>query len=81
MQPVYDPIRCLIYTAADRAVRDVYVDGVKVVESGEVLTLDFAEIAARVTDLQRQVLEKVPERHHAGHSAHQVAPLTLPFGY
>ncbi len=80
MQPVYDPIRCLIYTAADRAVRDVYVDGVKVVENGEVLTLDFAEIAARVTELQRQVLEKVPERHHAGHSAHQVAPLTLPIG-
>ena len=51
MQPVYDPIRCLIYTAADRAVRDVYVDGVKVVESGEVLTLDFAEIAARVNEL------------------------------
>jgi len=45
-----------------------------------VLTLDFTEIAGRVTELQRQVLERVPERHHAGHGAHQVAPLTLPIG-
>jgi cytosine/adenosine deaminase-related metal-dependent hydrolase len=80
MQPMYDPIRCLIYTAADRAVRDVYVDGVKTLENGEVLTHDFTVVAERVSELQRKVLEKVPERHHAGHSAHQVSPLTLPIG-
>jgi len=80
MQPMYDPIRCLIYTAADRAVRDVYVDGVKVLENGEVLTHDYGAVAEQVSKLQRDILNKVPERHHAGHSAHQVSPLTLPVG-
>ena len=41
MRPVRDPLRSLIYHAADRAVRDVHVDGNKVVENGEVLTLDM----------------------------------------
>src|SRR4029450_10702371 len=36
------PLRCLIFHAADRAVRDVYVDGARVVADGRVLTLDQA---------------------------------------
>jgi len=40
MRPARDPLRNLIYTAADRAVRDVYVDGVRVVADGEVTTID-----------------------------------------
>ena len=43
MMPVRDPLKSLIYHAADRAVRDVYVDGNKVVADGEVLTLDRAD--------------------------------------
>src|SRR5579864_3123816 len=40
MIPARDPLRSLVYTAADRAVRDVFVDGRKVVEKGRVLNLD-----------------------------------------
>ena len=78
MQPVYDPLRCLIYTAADRAVRDVFVDGKQVVEGGVLRTLDFSETAAKVSAAQRNVLARVPERDHAKRTAEDVAPLTLP---
>ena len=40
MQPVNDPLRSLILHAGERAIRDVYIDGEKVVENGQVLTLD-----------------------------------------
>jgi ABC-type multidrug transport system fused ATPase/permease subunit len=36
MQPRHDPMRSLIYAAGDRAVKDVYVDGQKVVGDGRV---------------------------------------------
>ena len=78
MQPVYDPLRCLIYPAADRAVRDVYVGGVKVVADHRVLTLDFDEAADRVSAIQRDILAKVPARDHANRTAQDIAPLTLP---
>ena len=41
MRPVRDPLRSLVYAAAERAVKTVYVDGAKVVEGGRVLTLDY----------------------------------------
>ena len=78
MQPVYDPLRCFIYTAADRAVSDVFVDGRAVVEGGRVRTLDYNEAAAKVSEAQRSVLARVPERDHAKRQAEEVAPLTLP---
>ena len=37
MQPDYEPIRSLVYSANDRAIKDVYVDGRQVVRDGEVL--------------------------------------------
>ena len=41
MRPAHDPMRNLIFAAGDRAVRSVYVDGQKVVENGQVLTMDY----------------------------------------
>jgi hypothetical protein len=78
MQPVYDPLRCLIYTAADRVVRDVYVDGLQVVADHRVLNLDFHEAADHVSDTQRRILEKVPSRDHQGRRADELSPLTFP---
>src|SRR5437660_1671423 len=40
MQPTRDPLRSFVYHAADRAVRDVFVDGEQVVSGGRVTTLD-----------------------------------------
>ncbi len=77
MMPVYDPIRSLIYTAADRAVRDVWINGRQVVDDGAVLTLDMETIAAHLQEAQMRALEKVPERDRLGRNALQVAPLTF----
>ena len=78
MMPVYDPLRCLIHTAADRAVRDAYVDGVKVLSEGRVLTLDQEEAAAHLTVAQQRIMDRVPARDYKGRTAHEVSPLTLP---
>ena len=40
MQPAHEPLRSLIYSASERAIRDVYVDGTQVVKDGKVLTVD-----------------------------------------
>ncbi|SRR5579883_270577 len=78
MMPARDPLRSLVYTAADRAVRDVFVDGVKVVENGRVLTLDHAGALAELTEAQRRMERKVPERDYKQRSAAEIAPLSLP---
>ena len=39
MRPLRDPLRSLIFSAAERAVRDVYVNGTMVVEAGKTLSL------------------------------------------
>ncbi|HZS33134.1 MAG TPA: amidohydrolase family protein [Methylomirabilota bacterium] len=78
MRPARDPLRSLIYTAAERAVRDVFVDGVRVVADGKVLTLDRAAAAERLAEGQRRMLEAVPRHDHAGRTAEAIAPLCLP---
>ena len=42
LQAARDPLRSLIYSAAERAVRDVYVDGNQVVADGEFVQTGFA---------------------------------------
>ena len=78
MRPVYDPLRALIYVAADRAVRQVFVNGKQVVKDGRVTTMDFDAIAEQVERIQAKVLARVPEKDFARRTAAQVAPLTLP---
>jgi 5-methylthioadenosine/S-adenosylhomocysteine deaminase len=78
MQPARDPLRSLVYTAADRAVRDVFVDGIQVVKSGRVLTLDHADALARLTEAQARMEKDVPNRDGLGRSSLELSPLSLP---
>ncbi|MFQ5829270.1 MAG: amidohydrolase family protein [Candidatus Methylomirabilia bacterium] len=78
MRPLRDPLRSLIYTAAERAVRDVYIDGAKVVEGGRVLTLDRAAAVERLEAAQRRMMAKVPELDYEGRSAEEISPPVLP---
>lgn len=78
MHPLHDPLRSLVYAAADRAVRDVYVDGVKVVADGEVLTLDHHDAARRLTEAQRRAARDIPQHDWAGRSVEQFSPRSLP---
>ena len=77
MRPARDPLRSLIYAAGDRAVRAVYVDGQKVVEDGEVLTMDYRAAAAHLHEAQKRIEARVPELDWAHRPAEQIAPSTF----
>jgi len=79
MRPLREPLRSLLYVAAERAVRDVFVDGVQVVRDGRVLTIDLDSALAVAQEAQDAVLRKVPERDWAGRSADELAPMALPW--
>jgi 5-methylthioadenosine/S-adenosylhomocysteine deaminase len=78
MMPARDPLRSLVYHAADRAVRHVFVDGRQVVADRSVLTMDQAGGADRLAEGQRRMMEAAPQRDYLGRSADQITPLSLP---
>ena len=78
MQPDYDPLRSLIYSAGDRAVRDVYVDGECVVANGKVLGFDIAEDLAMLRKGQAEVIANAPTRDWARRSLSQMSPRVYP---
>jgi len=78
MIPARDPLRSLVYHAAERAVRDVYVDGRRVVADFKVLTLDQAKAGVRLEDAQARMLAAVRQRDYKARSADDIAPLSLP---
>jgi cytosine/adenosine deaminase-related metal-dependent hydrolase len=80
MMPARDPLRSLVFHAADRAVRDVYVGGQRVVANGRVLTLDHDGALARLTEAQRRMEARVPQRDGRGRASTDIAPLSLPLG-
>jgi cytosine/adenosine deaminase-related metal-dependent hydrolase len=77
MQPLWDPLRSLIFSALERAVSEVYVDGRLVVSEGEVLTLDHRAAASRLGAAQRRALEGVEGRDWAGRTALEAFPPSL----
>jgi hypothetical protein len=79
MRPLWDPLLSLIYHAADRAVKDVYVDGMRVVEDGNPITLDYPDALARLEDGQKDMLGKVKDQDYLGRSIREMVPPSLPF--
>jgi cytosine/adenosine deaminase-related metal-dependent hydrolase len=77
MRPLRDPLRSLVYSAAERAVRDVFVDGRKVVAGHRVLTIDTAEAAAILEEAQRRAEKSVSSLDWAHRGAREISPLTL----
>jgi cytosine/adenosine deaminase-related metal-dependent hydrolase len=78
MLPARDPLRSFVYHAADRAVRDVFVDGRQVVAEGNVVTLNQADAARRLCSAQQRMLEAAPRRDYRGRPAQEIVPLSLP---
>ncbi len=78
MRPARDPLRSLVFTAADRAVQSVYVQGAKVMEHGRVLTMDHAGALAAVVEGQQRMLRDAPSRDWAGRAADAIVPPSLP---
>jgi len=80
MRPLRDPLRSLIHTAAERAVRDVFVDGRQVVADGRVTTLDLAGALDRLDRARVAAEARVPDLDWAGRDGETLAPLSLPRG-
>jgi 5-methylthioadenosine/S-adenosylhomocysteine deaminase len=78
MIPARDPLRSFVYHAADRAVRDVFVDGRQVVAEGKVVTLDQAAAGEHLVLAQRRMLAAAPQRDYRGRAAAEIVPLSLP---
>lgn len=69
MRPVRDPLRSLIYVAAERAVTDVFVDGRQVVKGGTVAAFDLPAALERLEAAQRRAEtaftdRDLPRRRH-----------------
>lgn len=77
MRPVREPLRSLVYVAAERAVRDVYVDGARVVADGRAVNIDLAAASEALEAAQRRSLAKVPALDWAGRDADALAPMVL----
>jgi cytosine/adenosine deaminase-related metal-dependent hydrolase len=78
MMPAREPLRNLIFVANDRAVRDVYVDGRRVVANGEVLTIDHRAACEELAEVQARAIRDIPKRDWAGRSADELMPLVYP---
>lgn len=77
MQPCRDPLRSLVFSAAERAVRHVYVDGRPVVRDGKVLTIDYATAAAELAEAQSRAVRSIPKNDWAGRSIDELSPPAL----
>ena len=78
MMPARDPLRSLVFHAADRAVKDVYIAGRKIVADGKVTTLDHHDAGERLTELQEKMMKLTPGRDYRHRTTDEIAPLTLP---
>ncbi|WP_428486332.1 amidohydrolase family protein [Rhodopila sp.] len=78
MMPARDPLRSLVYTAADRAIETVFIDGRMVVEHGKVLTMDHAAALEALTDAQARMIAEVPNHDWARRGADDLTPASLP---
>lgn len=78
MCPSRDPLRSLIFTAADRAVRDVFVDGNRVVENRRVLTLDYEDASQRLQQAARRAEPNVAALDWGHRDINELSPPTFP---
>jgi cytosine/adenosine deaminase-related metal-dependent hydrolase len=78
MRPVHDPLRNLIHCAAERSVRDVFIDGQQVVRDHRVLTLDVEGAVRQLQDAQKRACRVAEQRDPQRRPLAKLAPLSLP---
>jgi cytosine/adenosine deaminase-related metal-dependent hydrolase len=77
MRPLRDPLRSFFFSAADRAVRHVFVDGRQVVADGELLTIDRPALTGPLQRSQEAYIRNAPYVDFRGRSADVIAPTSL----
>ncbi|MDP6603174.1 MAG: hypothetical protein QGG17_03140 [Rhodospirillales bacterium] len=60
---------------AERALRDVFLNGVQVVKDRKVTTLDHAGALELLTEMQARMLRNALNRDYRGRKADEIAPL------
>jgi cytosine/adenosine deaminase-related metal-dependent hydrolase len=78
MKPGRDPLRNLIFTAADRAVKHVYVDGILRVRDGTILSMDCDTAADRLEIEQTASEVEVATLDADNRDGLEISPLVLP---
>ncbi len=78
MSPPRDPLRALLYHAADRAVRRVIIGGETVHKDGRPTRLDVTEAAGILAESQARMLRNSAMLDYAGRDGDVIAPLSLP---
>lgn len=78
MQPDYEPVRSLVYSANDRAIRDVFVDGRQVVEGGRVINFDIDADIEQIRCAQSEVITGAPARDWAKREMSELSPRIFP---
>jgi 5-methylthioadenosine/S-adenosylhomocysteine deaminase len=80
MRPVRDPLRNLVFTAAERAVRDVYVGGERVLADGAPTNMDLGSATVRLEAAQVSAEAGVPSRDPHGRRGDEIAPTVFALG-
>jgi len=78
MKPLRDPLRSLIYVAAERAVRDVFVDGRHVVIDGDVPAFDLPAALEALEAAQRRAEEAFQKLDFANRRHDEASPMVYP---
>lgn len=76
--PARDPLRALVFHAADRAMHTVLVEGEVVYANGKPVGLDPADAAARLADSQSRMLRDAGANDYLRRAGDAIAPLSLP---
>jgi cytosine/adenosine deaminase-related metal-dependent hydrolase len=77
MVPARDPLRSLVFHAADRAVRHVFVGGDCVLSEGRPVGLDLTEAMGVLAESQERMLRDAPDHDWLKRAGDAIAPLTL----
>ncbi|MBL6457780.1 amidohydrolase family protein [Belnapia sp. T6] len=77
MNPPRDPLRSLVFHAADRAVRQVIVAGETVLRDGKPTRLDVSEAAGILAESQARMLRDAAGLDYRGRDGDAIAPLSL----
>ena len=78
MSPPRDPLRALVFHAADRAVKRVMVGGETVFADGRPTRLDVTEAAGILAESQAKMLRDARGRDYRGRGGDEISPLSLP---
>ncbi|QPC85477.1 amidohydrolase family protein [Mesorhizobium sp. NBSH29] len=78
MQPLHDPLRNLLYCAAERAVRDVYVDGRQVLRDGVPTLFDYNAAVGMLDSAQTRAIRAAEQMMADKRGLGALAPLSLP---